>query len=134
MRKLHYTVFSQSKGQPNIEFCFYFLLSSMHFKNQKLKKKRRKRKFYKRKMEKTQVILALLSFRPARILEIWSPLLNAWLKSKRVWNSETNGNQERTATGISMMSPIKYSYALPNSLIESQNPSFFINGLIAWPI
>lgn len=43
MRKLHYTVFSKSKGQPNIEFCFYFLLSSMHFKNQKLKKKKKKK-------------------------------------------------------------------------------------------
>lgn len=50
------------------------------------------------------------SFRwPPRIREICRPLLNAWLKSIRVWNSETNGNQARNATGVNKSKPIMIS-------------------------
>lgn len=48
----------------------------------------------------------VLSFLPARIIEICRPLLNAWLKSKRVWNSDTNGNHDKMAMGMKIMSPI----------------------------
>ena len=75
-----------------------------------------------------------LSFFPARIIEIWRPRLKAWLNSSLVWNSDTNGNQDKTAMGVKIESPIMYSYALPNSLIESQNPSPLSTPRSACPI
>ena len=75
-----------------------------------------------------------LCFLPARILDIWRPRLNAWLKSNLVWNSETKGNHDSTTMGIKMIIPITYSYARPSSLIESQNPMRLNNDLHAWPI
>nr|GLL22792.1 hypothetical protein GW17_00015875 [Ipomoea trifida] len=49
------------------------------------------------------------AFFPARIMEIWRPLLKAWLKSNLVWNSETNGNHDNTTVGMKMISPIMHS-------------------------
>lgn len=46
---------------------------------------------------------------PPRIRDICKPLLNAWLKSIRVWNSDTNGNQARKATGVNKSNPITIS-------------------------
>lgn len=74
------------------------------------------------------------SFFPARIIEIWRPLLKAWLKSSRVWNSDTNGNQDKTTIGANMNSPMIHSYARANSITESQIPSPLKQGLHAWPI
>ena len=74
------------------------------------------------------------SFFPARIIEIWRPLLNAWLKSRRVWNSEANGNHDKMAIGMKSNKPIMYSYALASSFIESQNPIHINNDLHACPI
>ncbi|PIA48641.1 hypothetical protein AQUCO_01400909v1 [Aquilegia coerulea] len=45
-------------------------------------------------------------FCPPRIREICKPRLNAWLKSMRVWNSETKGNQARNATGVNKSKPM----------------------------
>jgi len=55
------------------------------------------------------ILVGVRSFRPARIMEIWRPLLKAWLKSNLVWNSDTNGNHESTAKGMKITSPITYS-------------------------
>lgn len=43
---------------------------------------------------------------PPRIREICKPLLNAWLNSIRVWNSETKGNQAKNATGVKRSKPM----------------------------
>lgn len=59
---------------------------------------------------------------PARMREISNPRLNAWLKSKRDWKVETNGNQDNTAMGIKMSKPIPASYILANSRTESHKP------------
>lgn len=70
-----------------------------------------------------------LALFPARMREISRPRLNAWLKRRRDWKVETNGNHERIATGIKISAPIPASYILANSLTESHNPrlltSFF---------
>ena len=66
-----------------------------------------------------------MSFFPARIIEIWSPLLNAWLNSNRVWNSDTNGNHDKTAVGMKIINPITYSYALESSLTEAHSFAHF---------
>ena len=63
-----------------------------------------------------------LPFWPARILEICSPRLKAWLKSSRVWNSDTKGNHDSTAMGNKMRSPMVYSYILAISWMESHGP------------
>lgn len=75
------------------------------------------------------IVFYLFFFPPARIRWIWSPRLNAWLKSNRVWNSETNGNHANIATGAKRISPIMYSYPLPRALTDPQNPRPFTNGL-----
>lgn len=84
-----------------------------------------------------QVLMARL-FRhvilPAKIVEMWRPLLIAWLKSKRVWISDTNGNTDKTAIGMKIMSPIMYSHAIASSFIDSQAPIALKNGLFACPI
>lgn len=80
------------------------------------------------------IIVDGVSFLPARIIEICRPLLNAWLKSKRVWNSDTNGNHDKMAMGMKMTRPMMYSYPLASSFIDSQNPMPFIIGLQACPI
>lgn len=80
------------------------------------------------------MIIDGVSFFPARIIDICRPLLNAWLKSRRVWNSDTKGNHDRMAVGMKIMSPMMYSYALASSFIDSQNPMPFIIGLQACPI
>lgn len=74
------------------------------------------------------------SFLPVRIIEIWRPLLNAWLKSSRAWNSDTNGNHDEIAMGMNNIRPITYSYALASSFIDSQNPKLFNTDLSACPI
>lgn len=71
---------------------------------------------------------------PARIIEICSPLLNAWLKSKRVWNSDMNGNQASMAVGMKIIRPITYSYALDSSFTESHTIAPFKNPLQAFAI
>lgn len=76
----------------------------------------------------------LSSFFPSRIIEIWRPLLKAWLKSNLVWNSETKGNQDKTTTGMNINTDIAHSYALANSIIDFQNPIRLKQGLHAWPI
>lgn len=43
---------------------------------------------------------------PPRIRDICRPLLNAWLNNILVWNSDTNGNQAKKATGINSSNPI----------------------------
>lgn len=65
---------------------------------------------------------------PARIRWIWSPLLNAWLYSSLVWNSETNGNQANMATGVKITTPIRYSYPLDKALTEPHIPMAFTTG------
>lgn len=46
---------------------------------------------------------------PARINEISSPRLKAWLYKRRVWNVETNGNHEQMAIGTNIIMPIPAS-------------------------
>lgn len=65
-------------------------------------------------------------FPPAKMREICRPLLNAWLNSNLVWNSETNENHARTATGVNRTTPIMYSYPLARALTELHMPSLFI--------
>lgn len=84
-------------------------------------------------MGKSQV-LDFLSFFPARIIEIWRPLLKAWLKSSLIWNSDTKGNQDKITIGMNITKDIMHSYALANSIKEFQNPIPFKAGLHAWPI
>lgn len=71
---------------------------------------------------------------PAKIREIWRPRLKAWLKSNLVWNSDTNGNHARMATGVKIRIPIKYSYPLPRAFTGPHNPIPFTNGLHACAI
>ena len=71
---------------------------------------------------------------PPRIRDICKPLLNAWLKSIRVWNSETKGNQARNATGVNRSRPITISYPRASVLIDPQNPADFTTGLHACAI
>lgn len=63
-----------------------------------------------------------LALFPARMREISNPRLNAWLKSNRDWKVETNGNQDNTAMGVKMSTPIPASYILANSRTESHRP------------
>lgn len=83
--------------------------------------------------QKNQLEEDVLSF-PAKIIEIWSPRLNAWLNKRRVWNSDTKGNHDNTTIGMNITSPITASYALANSLTESQIPIPFKQDLHAWAI
>ena len=55
---------------------------------------------------------------PPRIREIWRPLLKAWLKSIRVWNSDTKGNHAKKAMGVNNKRPISISYPLAKALTE----------------
>lgn len=71
---------------------------------------------------------------PPRIREICKPLLKAWLKSIRVWNSETNGNHEKNATGVKRSKPITTSYPRASALTEPQNPVLSMRGLQACAI
>ena len=75
-----------------------------------------------------------MSFCPARILEIWRPRLKAWLKSNRVWNSETKGNHDKKPMGRKRMRPMMLSYALPSSWMESHSIVLSIIGAHACPI
>lgn len=59
---------------------------------------------------------------PARMREISSPRLNAWLKRSRDWKVETNGNHDNNAIGEKMITPIPASYIRANSLTESHIP------------
>ncbi|KAJ6970668.1 hypothetical protein NC653_035063 [Populus alba x Populus x berolinensis] len=54
--------------------------------------------------------------------EISSPRLNAWLKSRRDWKVETNGNHDKNAIGTKINTPIPASYILANSRTESHKP------------
>lgn len=75
-----------------------------------------------------------LFFPPARILWIWRPLLNAWLKRSLVWNSDTNGNQASMATGAKITTPIMYSYPLARAFTDPHIPIAFVIGLQACAI
>lgn len=66
--------------------------------------------------------LSTLALFPARISEISSPRLNAWLKSRRDWKVETNGNHDKNAIGTKINTPIPASYILANSRTESHKP------------
>lgn len=50
-----------------------------------------------------------LALFPARMREISSPLLKAWLKRRRDWKVETNGNHDKNAIGAKMTIPIPAS-------------------------
>lgn len=63
-----------------------------------------------------------LALFPARMMEISSPRLNAWLKRRRDWKVEINGNHDSTAIGAKMIIPIPASYILANSRTESHKP------------
>lgn len=76
----------------------------------------------------------LFFFPPAKIRWICRPRLKAWLKSSLVWNSETNGNQARNATGPKITYPIKYSYPLAKALTDPHIPIPFTIGLQACAI
>lgn len=71
---------------------------------------------------------------PPRIRDICRPLLNAWLNSIRVWNSETNGNQAKNATGVNRSSPITTSYPRASVRTDPQIPALRIRGLHACAI
>jgi len=66
--------------------------------------------------------VSTLALFPARIMEISSPRLKAWLKRSRDWNVEMKGNQERRAIGENMSIPIAASYIRPNSRTVSHKP------------
>ena len=70
----------------------------------------------------SRLVMVPLPSCPARILEICRPRLKAWLKSRRVWNSDMKGNHERTAMGRKMRIPMVYSYILAISWMESHGP------------
>lgn len=71
---------------------------------------------------------------PPRIREICRPLLNAWLKSILVWNSDTKGNHAKNATGVNRSSPITISYPRASVLTEDHIPRWWIRGLQACAI
>lgn len=73
-------------------------------------------------------------FPPDNSIWIWRPLLNAWLKSRRVWNSMTKGNHAKMATGANITSAIRYSYPLAIPFTDPHNLSFFTVGLHACAI
>jgi hypothetical protein len=66
--------------------------------------------------------LSTLALFPARMMEISSPRLNAWLKRRRDWKVEMNGNHDNTAIGTKISIPIPASYILANSRTDSQSP------------
>lgn len=74
---------------------------------------------------------AVLGLFPARISEISSPRLKAWLNIRRVWNVDTNGNHERNAMGIKTSIPIPASYSRAIERMDFQSPSLFIKGFQA---
>lgn len=71
---------------------------------------------------------------PPRIREICKPLLKAWLKSILVWNSETNGNHAKKATGVKRSKPIIISYPRASARTDPQNPAPWMRGLQACAI
>lgn len=71
---------------------------------------------------------------PPRIRDICRPLLNAWLKSIRVWNSDTNGNHARNATGVNKSNPMIISQYCARVLIDDHSPDLRKNGLKACDI
>lgn len=71
---------------------------------------------------------------PPRIREICKPLLKAWLKSILVWNSETNGNHAKKATGVKRSKPIITSYPRASARTDPQNQVFLMRGLQACAI
>lgn len=64
----------------------------------------------------------MLALFPARISEISNPRLNAWLKSRRDYKIETNGNHDEIAIGTKITIPIPASYILANSCTEYHKP------------
>ena len=79
-------------------------------KKKRKRKKKRKEKKRERERERGKTLILWLQvfffFIPTRIVEIWRPLLNACLKSMRVWNSDTIGNQDKMVIGMKTISPI----------------------------
>lgn len=73
-------------------------------------------------------------FCPPRIREICKPLLKAWLKSILVWNSETNGNHAKKATGVKSSKPIITSYPRASARTEPQSTVLAMSGLQACAI
>ena len=76
----------------------------------------------------------VLGLFPARIRDISSPRLKAWLYMRRVWNVDTNGNQEKNAMGMKISIPIPASYKRAIDRMDFHNPTFFITGFQAAPI
>lgn len=62
-------------------------------------------------------------FGPPRIREICRPLLNAWLKSIRVWSSDTRGSQAKNATGANISKPMIISETSANVRTDPQTPA-----------
>jgi hypothetical protein len=56
------------------------------------------------------------------------------LKSILVWNSETNGNHAKKATGVKRSKPIITSYPRASARTEPHNPLFARSGLQACAI
>uniref|UniRef100_A0A2P2MBI3 Callose synthase 9 n=1 Tax=Rhizophora mucronata TaxID=61149 RepID=A0A2P2MBI3_RHIMU len=75
--------------------------------------------------------MPVLGLFPARIREISNPRLKAWLNMRRVWNVDTNGNQEKNAIGMKISIPIPASYKRAIERIDFHNPSFLIKGFQA---
>lgn len=73
----------------------------------------------------------MLGLFPARMREISSPRLKAWLNMRRVWNVDMNGNHENIAMGMKMSIPIPASYSRAIERTDFHSPSFFIKGFQA---
>lgn len=71
--------------------------------------------------------VSTLALFPARIMEISSPRLKAWLKRRRDWNVEMKGNHESRAIGANMSIPIAASQIRPNSRTVSHKPRIRIS-------
>jgi len=62
---------------------------------------------------------------PARMREISSPRLKAWLNRRRVWNVDTKGNHDNITIGVNTRIPIPASYNLAIAETDFHNPSLF---------
>ena len=75
--------------------------------------------------------IPVLGLLPARMREISSPRLKAWLNMSRVWKVDTKGNQDKNAIGMKISIPIPASYRRPIERMDFHNPIRFITGFQA---
>lgn len=75
--------------------------------------------------------IPVLGLFPARMREISSPRLKAWLNMRRVWNVDMNGNHENMAMGMKISIPIPASYSRAIERTDFHSPNFFIKGFQA---